>query len=404
MTRLVFLGPTMRRREAEALLPAAFRPPARRGDIYRALRAGFTTIILIDGEFHGSPSVWQREILEALAEGARVHGASSMGALRAAELHGYGMIGHGRIFAWYRDGVIDADDEVALTYGPAELGYPALSEPLVNIRATLDAAPSDVIAAAERDALIAHAKALHFPDRSFAALTAGGPASAWPVARRTALARFLAERRIDLKCQDAVAALTSIDAARRATPLPCIAAPAVRLYRRERLVAEGFASDPRRFDAAALAQGAAMADDELEALRRDLSSVFFVAEWGRDRGITATGDDIARERARCAAATGLSEARIGAMLAERALAAAAMRAFAAENGITDAEAARRGIILAWASENGVGHAGLKGDALVDWVIENGPAEFGYWWSFEVELAEALQLAGRAGKLDAGEGL
>ena len=58
------------------------------------------TIVLIDGEFHGRPSVWQREILDAIAEGTEVHGASSMGALRAAELHSFGMVGHGRIFDW----------------------------------------------------------------------------------------------------------------------------------------------------------------------------------------------------------------------------------------------------------------------------------------------------------------
>jgi len=130
---LVFLGPTLPQKEGAALLDAEFRGPARRGDIYRAVFDGYRTIVLIDGEFHGSPSVWQREIVDALAEGAAVHGASSMGALRAAELHRLGMIGHGRIFRWYRDGALGADDEVALTHGPAELGYPALSEPLVNI-------------------------------------------------------------------------------------------------------------------------------------------------------------------------------------------------------------------------------------------------------------------------------
>src|SRR5690349_10228433 len=140
---LIFLGPTLPQAEATALLPACVRPPARRGDIYRALADGYTTIVLIDGEFHGAPSVWQREIADATAEGASVHGAASMGAIRAAELYTFGMMGHGRIFEWYRDGIIDADDEVALGYGPAELGYPALSEPLVNIRATLEAAPAE---------------------------------------------------------------------------------------------------------------------------------------------------------------------------------------------------------------------------------------------------------------------
>ena len=55
-----------------------------------------------------------------MEEGIQVLGASSMGALRAAELHGFGMIGYGTIFEWYRDGLIDGDDEVALWHEPEE--------------------------------------------------------------------------------------------------------------------------------------------------------------------------------------------------------------------------------------------------------------------------------------------
>ncbi len=83
-------------------------------------RPGVKTIILIDGVFHNTPSVWQRELLDAMEEGIQVLGASSMGALRAAELHGFGMIGYGTIFEWYRDGLIDGDDEVVLWHEPEE--------------------------------------------------------------------------------------------------------------------------------------------------------------------------------------------------------------------------------------------------------------------------------------------
>ena len=68
---------------------------ARKGDIYRVIVSGVKTIILIDGVFHSTPSVWQRELLQAMEEGIRVLGASSMGALRAAELHPFSMIGYG---------------------------------------------------------------------------------------------------------------------------------------------------------------------------------------------------------------------------------------------------------------------------------------------------------------------
>jgi hypothetical protein len=88
----VFLGPTLEKAQACAILDADYYPPARKGDVYRVMASGVKTIILIDGVFHSTPSVWQREILHALEDGIRVVGASSMGALRAAELHQFGMI------------------------------------------------------------------------------------------------------------------------------------------------------------------------------------------------------------------------------------------------------------------------------------------------------------------------
>ena len=42
------------------------------------------------------------------------------------------MTGHGTIFEWYRDGVIEGDDEVAFTYKSEEKEYLHLSESLVK--------------------------------------------------------------------------------------------------------------------------------------------------------------------------------------------------------------------------------------------------------------------------------
>lgn len=137
----IFAGPTIDRPNVTRALPTAnVCAPARAGDIYRACQQQASAIGLIDGFFEGVPSVWHKEILWALDQGIPVFGASSMGALRAAELHVFGMTGIGRIFEAYRDGVFEDDDEVALRHGPQELGYVALSEPMVNIRASLDSA------------------------------------------------------------------------------------------------------------------------------------------------------------------------------------------------------------------------------------------------------------------------
>ena len=87
--------------------------------------------------FESVGAVWHKEILLALQDGIAVYGASSMGAIRAAELAPFGMVGVGAIYEAYCDGRYTDDDEVALLQGPATFGYPAMSEAMVNIRATV---------------------------------------------------------------------------------------------------------------------------------------------------------------------------------------------------------------------------------------------------------------------------
>ena len=99
------------------------------------------------------PAVWHKEILPALDEGIAVFGAASMGALRAAELDAFGMIGVGDIYAGYRDGVLEDDDDVAIAHATAEEGFRELSDAMVNIRATARAAErAAVIGATTRTA------------------------------------------------------------------------------------------------------------------------------------------------------------------------------------------------------------------------------------------------------------
>ena len=54
--------------------------------------------MLIDGEFGKNLSVWHKELLYALSRPyvRRVIGAASMGAIRAADMWRYGMVGIGR--------------------------------------------------------------------------------------------------------------------------------------------------------------------------------------------------------------------------------------------------------------------------------------------------------------------
>ena len=137
MTAVVFVGPTLTPNAVAESLEAEILPPVRQGDVYRVARKNPTAIGIIDGFFEGVPSVWHKEILWAIEQGIPVFGSASMGALRAAELADFGMIGVGRIFEDYYSGVLQDDDEVAVLHSPAELGFQSLSEPMVSIRATV---------------------------------------------------------------------------------------------------------------------------------------------------------------------------------------------------------------------------------------------------------------------------
>jgi hypothetical protein len=137
-TVLVYAGPSVSEREVFDRVPnAVVRPPVRQSDLLSDLHAvNPTHVLLIDGEFQQSFSVWLKEVMYAIVHpGVRgVYGASSMGAIRAAELHGLGMVGFGKVFAAYRDGVTFDDAEVAVAYQRDREGRYRSTVPMVNLR------------------------------------------------------------------------------------------------------------------------------------------------------------------------------------------------------------------------------------------------------------------------------
>lgn len=149
------------------------RPPARQGDIYRAVLHGADAIGLVDGVFGFVPSVWHKEILFALKSGVRVLGAASLGALRAAECAPFGMEVVGPIARSYQLGTRTEDADVCLVHAPAELDFMPLTEPLVDVEATVAAMRAAGLAGpGEAEALLVAARSIYFADRTVETITA----------------------------------------------------------------------------------------------------------------------------------------------------------------------------------------------------------------------------------------
>lgn len=207
--KVVFAGPTLHGIALDPFPSIEFRRPAQCGDVVKAVRDGATVIGLIDGVFEQMPSVWHKEILYALSEGIVVLGAASMGALRAAECHSFGMIGVGEVFEAYASGATEDDEDVAQLHAPAELGYLPLSVPMVDIRATLrHLHAEDRLTEGERNTLLVAARALFFKDRTYRRIT---ETAQLPAPRKAEIAALLQNSGVSIKQADAKRLLAMIE-------------------------------------------------------------------------------------------------------------------------------------------------------------------------------------------------
>lgn len=240
---IAFVGPSLPHAEARALGAEIVLPPARQGDVWRALEEGPRALALVDGVFESQPSVWHHELLDALDEGVAVFGGASMGALRAAELQPQGMIGVGQIFRWVRDGVVEDDAEVALLHAGAEHDFRPLTLAQVNVRhAAAQAVAARVLTAAQGRALVRRSGRIFYQERTWPAVLALLPAAARAGWRFTE----------DLKALDARETIRAAAAAgpgRAASPRP--QAPSS-LVRRARIPPELLRALQARRDAPAL--------------------------------------------------------------------------------------------------------------------------------------------------------
>ena len=203
MKPVLFAGPTLYNVSMPPMIEFDMRPPARCGDILKAVKRGAELIGLIDGFFGDCRSVWHKEILFALSHGVQIFGAASMGALRAAECDRYGMIGIGKIYTDFRHGRRTADSDVAVLHGPQETGFVPLTLALVDAEATIHCLEkSSAITADEASAFYQAARQLGFRRRTWDALFA---ASGFTVTQARQIKVEFREAFVSHKTQDAMA-------------------------------------------------------------------------------------------------------------------------------------------------------------------------------------------------------
>ncbi|MFD9302760.1 TfuA-like protein [Streptomyces sp. NPDC060048] len=217
---VVYAGPTISAADVHAVLPRAeVRPPAGRGDLLAEHWRPGDVAVVIDGYFRERRSVGHKEILHVLTEGADVVGAASMGALRAAELAPCGMRGLGVVYGMYASGEIDGDDEVGVLHGPAEMGYPAQTVALVNLRyGCKEGAETELVEARSGRRIVAAAAALPFTHRGWKDIERALDDEDHDALRT--LEEMIASGVWDLKRLDAVAALTEVASRGAAAPAP----------------------------------------------------------------------------------------------------------------------------------------------------------------------------------------
>lgn len=323
---VAFLGPSLPAEEARRLAPCTVLPPARQGDVWRALSLRPRAIALVDGVFEAQPSVWHHEILAALEAGVAVFGGASMGALRAAELAPHGMVGVGRIFAWYRDGVVVDDSEVALLHAGEEHGWRPLTVPLVNVRHVAERArAARVLGRDAARALVEEARALFYQERTWPRVLERVRPQ-WRESVRAAWEAWFPRGAEDLKRLDAIACLQA------AAEWVSSGAPSQggarqspsSLVRRRRLVDEVTRVRGGGVSSGRVLEALREAPDAVELAEAGLRRAL-LAGWARTLGLSVTAEEVAEAEAAWWDARGVAPARREAVLAESGLDALGLR-------------------------------------------------------------------------------
>jgi hypothetical protein len=405
----VFLGPSLDPAAARSILPANYYPPVRMGDVYRLLTCGVRTIVIIDGVFHNTAPVWQREILAALLNGISVVGASSMGALRAVELAPWGMVGVGTVCEWYQSGRIAGDDEVALLHGEAEFGYRAMSEALVNIRFTLERAVRAGALTPDQGTALVHAMAaLDHGSRSYPALFACDAFGRLSATAQDDVRALVADGSESLKQRDARQALEWVasNLARLAAGPTGARIPKRRIERPEEVLMRGVpGEDDELTPLRELLVEAAADIPRVTAIVRAAARRCFLLDWMRQRDVRLPQQIDERfftewlqdhgvvDLRTWLAANAITEVELRRELADRAAEAWLLSQEPPAFGLT------KPFLEAWAEAAGVEPPTDPAASFSDRLLDFGPAFFGFdQFGADIVFARELQVTGEIARL------
>lgn len=166
----IYSGLSLRKEQSHQILPGAdFIGPIKRGDVYKDIQDRVNFILIIDGQFQQVLAVSPGELMDVLQVGIKVYGSSSMGAMRAAELESYGMVGVGRIFSEIRDTPYFRDDYLGQAFTPE--GAVVHSLPYMDIKIGCEILrKKNELSEGQMKIILSAYKNLHFSQRNPAAL------------------------------------------------------------------------------------------------------------------------------------------------------------------------------------------------------------------------------------------
>ncbi|UPM50341.1 TfuA-like protein [Synechococcus sp. A10-1-5-1] len=133
MKTVLYAGPSLSNVDQELLSGLIVRGPCKQADLFADIHNDeISSIIIADGLYKTIPAPWHKEILFAIENKKRVIGVSSIGALRAAELSDFGMIGFGKVYQYFCNDLRD-DSDVALLHHPESHGWTPTTMAFVDL-------------------------------------------------------------------------------------------------------------------------------------------------------------------------------------------------------------------------------------------------------------------------------